>query len=152
MTSLRRQKRCLFRDVSETSQKHLFQVFMIFQNYPKNMVSCDFYSVIEVSDKIGVHPLETLKKRYVFWEQGIAINHVSHQYQWVDICVRVWASQRSLKPNSKCIIYYFTILYLLFLFIYSFFYFYFLFIFLFIYLFIYFWLIRLYMTRCRCLN
>ena len=148
MTSLRRQKRCLFRDVSETSQKHLFQVFMIFQNYPKNMVSCDFYSVIEVSDKIGVHPLETLKKRYVFWEQGIAINHVSHQYQWVDICVRVWASQGSLKPNSKCIIYYSLFTF----FIYLFFFLFLFFIYLFIYLFIYFWLIRLYMTRCHCLN
>ena len=89
------------------SQKHLFQVFVIFENYPKNMVSCNFCSVIEVSDKIDVQPLETLKKRNVFWEQGTAINQMSHQYQWVDICVRVLASQRSLKPNSKCIIYYF---------------------------------------------
>ena len=38
------------------------------------MVSCDFCSVIEVSDKIDVQPLETLKKRNVSWEQGIAIN------------------------------------------------------------------------------
>ena len=66
MTSLRRfehiSKKCLLRDVSETSQKHLSQVFVIFQKYPTKMVSCDFGRVTEISDKIDVGPLETLKK------------------------------------------------------------------------------------------
>ena len=88
------QKGCLSRDVSETSQKHLFQVFVIFQKYPKNMVSCDFWRVIKISDKIDVQPLETLKKWNIFWEHCIAINQVSNRYQWVDICVRVLTSQR----------------------------------------------------------
>ena len=62
MTSLRRlklsRKRYLLREVSEMSQKHLSKVFVIFQNYPTKMVSCDFRMVIIISDKIDVKPLE----------------------------------------------------------------------------------------------
>ena len=56
------QKRCLFRDISEISQKYLSQVFVIFQKYPTKMASCVFRRVIEISDKIDVETLETLQK------------------------------------------------------------------------------------------
>ena len=88
------QKRCLFRDVSETSQKHLSQVFVIFQKYPTKIISCDFRRVITISDKIDKGPLETLKKLDVFWEQCIDINQVCHEHQWAEFCVRVLGSQR----------------------------------------------------------
>ena len=39
-----------------------------------------------------------------FWELGIDINLVCHEYQLADIYMRVLTSQRSSKPNSKCII------------------------------------------------
>ena len=67
---------------------------------------CDFHKVITISDKIDVVPLETLKKWSVFWEQCIEINQVCNEYQWADICVRLLESQRSSKPNNRCIIYY----------------------------------------------
>ena len=60
-----------------------------------------------VYDKIDVGLLKTLKKSNVFWEKCIDINQVCHEYQLADICVRVLASQRSSKPNSRCIIDYF---------------------------------------------
>ena len=72
------------------------------------MVSCDFPRVIKISDKIDVGPLETLEKWSVFWEQWTDINQVCNGYQWANICMRVLASQRSSKPNSRCIIYYFS--------------------------------------------
>ena len=56
------QKRCLFRDISETSQKHLSQVFMILQKYPTIMVLRDSHRVTETFDKIRVGPLEMLNK------------------------------------------------------------------------------------------
>ena len=43
-------------------QKYLSQVFVIFQRYPTKMFSCDFRRFIEISDKIYMGPLETLKK------------------------------------------------------------------------------------------
>ena len=49
-------KKCLFRDVSETSQKYLTQVFVAFQKYLTKMVSRDFRSVTEISDEIDVGP------------------------------------------------------------------------------------------------
>ena len=70
------QKRCLFRDVSETSQKHLSQVFLAFQKYFTKMISCDFRRLITISDKIHVGPSETLKKWNVLWEQCTDINQV----------------------------------------------------------------------------
>ena len=63
---------------SETSQKHLTQVFVAFQKYLTKIVSCDFRRVIEISNEIDAGPVETLKKRNVFWEQCIAINQVCH--------------------------------------------------------------------------
>ena len=86
------------------------------------MVSCDFCRAIEISDKREVGPSNTLKRNFqehIFWEQCIAINQVSREYQWPDICVVfisvVWptyhltvlANQRSSKPSSKYIISYF---------------------------------------------
>ena len=56
------QKRWLFRDVSETSEKHLSEVFLVFQKYTTKMIPCDFRKVIKISDKIDVETLETLKK------------------------------------------------------------------------------------------
>ena len=44
------------------------------------MVSCDFRRVTEIFDKMGVGPLEALKKGNVFWEQCLAINQVCHAY------------------------------------------------------------------------
>ena len=98
VTSLRRlvhiSKKMSIRDVSETSQKYLSQVFVIFQKHPTKMISCDFRRVIKMSDKIDVEPLEILKKWNVFWEQCIDIYEICHKYQWTDIAVRVLASQR----------------------------------------------------------
>ena len=48
-------KGCLYPDVTKTSQKHLSQVFVIFQ-CPTKMVACDFRMVIKISDKIDVGP------------------------------------------------------------------------------------------------
>ena len=73
-------KSCLFRDISKTSQKHLLQVFVIFQKYLTIMVSCDFRRITEILDKIDMGPLETPKKWNVFWEQWIFINQVCHEY------------------------------------------------------------------------
>ena len=70
-------KRCLFREVSETSQKHLSQVFLVFQKYVTKMISCNFRRLITISDKIDVGPSETLKKWNVLWEQCIDINQSS---------------------------------------------------------------------------
>ena len=53
---------------------------MIFQKYPTKMVSWDFRRVTEIFDKVGVGPLEALKKGNVFWEQCLAINEVRHEY------------------------------------------------------------------------
>ena len=95
------QTRCLFRDISETSQKHLLQVLVIFQKYPTKIISCDFCEITKILDKLDVGSLKTLKKWKVFWEQCININQVCRDYQWADICVRVLASQPSSKPNSS---------------------------------------------------
>ena len=59
MTSLRRQKRCLFRDVSEASQVSIASIYC---KYPTKMVSFDLRRVIEISDKTDVGRLETFKK------------------------------------------------------------------------------------------
>ena len=58
---------CIFLDVSETSKKYLSQI-------PHKNGFAWFAGVIEISDKIDVRPLETLKKWNVFWKQCIAIN------------------------------------------------------------------------------
>ena len=92
---------------SVTPQKHLSQVFEVFQEYLSKIISYDFRRVITISDNIDVGPLETLKKWNVSWEQCIDINQACHEYQLADICVRVLAIQRLSKPNSRCIIYYF---------------------------------------------
>ena len=97
------QKRCLFHNVSETSQKHLSQVFLVFRKYITKMFSCDFRRLITIADKIDVGPWETLKKWIILWEQCIDIKSA----KWADIYVRDLASQGSSKSNSKCIIYYF---------------------------------------------
>ena len=94
-------------DFRLSPQKHLSQVFVVFQKYPTKMISSDFRKVITISDKIDEGPLEILKKLNVFWEQCTDINQACHEYQWADICVRVLASQRSSKPNSRCILLYF---------------------------------------------
>ena len=70
-------KRYLYRDVSETSQKHLSQLFLVFQKYVIKMVSCYFRRLITVSDKIDVGPSETLRKWNVLWEHCIDINQSS---------------------------------------------------------------------------
>ena len=75
-------------DVSETSLASICD----FSKIPHRMVSCDLCRVTEIFDKIDVGPLETLKKRNVFWEQCIVINQVCHEYQLADICVRILAS------------------------------------------------------------
>ena len=95
------QKRCLFRDVSVTSHKHLSQVFLVFQKYPTRMISCDFRKVITISDKIDVEPLETLKKWKVFWKQS-SVMSISGL-----MSVRVLTSQRLSNLSGSCIIYYF---------------------------------------------
>ena len=59
-------------DVSKT----LSQVFLVFQKYVTKTISCDFRSVITISDKIDVGPWETLWKWNVLWEQCIDINQV----------------------------------------------------------------------------
>ena len=97
------QKRCLFHNVSETSQKHLSQVFLVFREYITKILSCDFRRLITISDKIDVGPSETLKKWIILWEQCIDIKSA----KWADIYVRDLASQGLSKSNSKCIIYYF---------------------------------------------
>ena len=76
------QKKWLFCDVFKTSQKRLekdvfcvtslrrlehiskniLEVFVIFQKYPTKMASRDFLSVVKISDKVDLGPLETLKK------------------------------------------------------------------------------------------
>ena len=66
------------------------------------MILCDFRRVITISDKTDVGPLEALKKLNI-----LKISQVCHEYHWADIFVRVLASQRSSKPSSSCIIYYF---------------------------------------------
>ena len=71
------------------------------------MILCYFHSVVTIFNKTHVGLLETLKKWNVFWEQCIDTNQICHEYQWVDICVRVLTSQRPSEPNSRCIIYYF---------------------------------------------
>ena len=48
-------------DMFKASQQYLSQVIVIFQKYPTKIVSYDFRRVTEVSDKIDVEPLETLK-------------------------------------------------------------------------------------------
>ena len=55
------EKGCLFHDVSETSQKDLSQVFLVFQKYVTKMTWCDFRRVITISDKIDVGPSEILR-------------------------------------------------------------------------------------------
>ena len=107
-------KRFLLRDVFKTSRAYIKK--MTFSWRPGRLLNvlCPFNlrpvatgKVITISDKIDVGPLETLKKWKVFWgKQCIDINQVCHEYQWADICVRFVASQRSSKPNSRCIIYY----------------------------------------------
>ena len=85
------QKRCLFCDVfkrsqaylkkdvfsvtSETSQKYLLQVFLVFRKYFTKMIWCDFRRLI-ISDKIDVGPSETFKKWNFLWEQYIDISQV----------------------------------------------------------------------------
>ena len=101
------QERCLFRDVSETSQKHLSQVFLVFQKYATKMISCDFHRLITISDKIDVGPSETFKKWNFLWEHYIDINQSSLPSGLISTYLHVLASQGSSKPNSKCIIYYF---------------------------------------------
>ena len=51
-----------YRDISGTSQKHLLQVFLIFQKYRTKMVSCNIRRIITICDKINVRPLETIKR------------------------------------------------------------------------------------------
>ena len=81
VTSLRRlkhiSKRCLFWDVSETSQKYLVEVFVTFQKYPTKMVLSGFLRVTELSDKVDERPWKTLKKWNIFWKHCIAINQIS---------------------------------------------------------------------------
>ena len=55
------QKRCLFRDFYATSQKHLTQEFVAFQNYPTKIVWRNFRMVIEISDKIDGGPFQEMK-------------------------------------------------------------------------------------------
>ena len=80
------QKRCILcdvfktsraylrKDVSETSQKHLWQVFLVFQKYVIKIILCDFREVIAISDKLDVGPSETLKKWKVLWAHCLDIN------------------------------------------------------------------------------
>ena len=70
------------------------------------MVSCDFHRVIEISDKIDVRPLETLKKWNVFRDQCIAIKQVCHEYQLTDTCYS-FDKSTIVKAQSSCIIYFF---------------------------------------------
>ena len=101
------QKICLSRDVPQTSQSHLLEVFVVSQKHPTKVISCDFGRVIRISNNIDRAPLEALKKLNVFWEQCMAINQVCHKHHWANLCVRLLAaSQRSSKLISRCIIYY----------------------------------------------
>ena len=43
---------------------------------------------------------------------GVVDRYQSSLSQWDDICMRVLASQRSPKPNNRCIIYYFQCFFL----------------------------------------
>ena len=52
-------------DVYETSQKHLWQVFVVFQKYVTKMILCDFRRVITISDEIDMRPLETLTQEKI---------------------------------------------------------------------------------------
>ena len=93
-------KRCLLRDVRRL--KNVSGDYLcFFKNTPQKWFCVR--KVIKISDKIYVGPLETLTKLNFFREQCIDINQVSHEYQWADISVRVLASQRSSKPNIRCI-------------------------------------------------
>ena len=56
------QTRCLFRDISQTSQKHLLQVLLIFQKYTTKIISYDFRWITKIFPKLDVGSLETLKK------------------------------------------------------------------------------------------
>ena len=67
-------KRCLFRDVSETSLEHLSQVFLVFQKYVAKMNPYDFRRLITISGKKDEGPSETLKNWNVLWELWIGIN------------------------------------------------------------------------------
>ena len=71
------QKRCLFRDVSETSLEHLSQVFLVFQKYVAKMNPYDFRRLITISGKKDEGPSETLKNWNVLWELCIGINQSS---------------------------------------------------------------------------
>ena len=92
-------------------------VFVTVQKYPTKMRLDEIRRVIEISDKIDVETLKTLKKLSVFWEQSIAINQVCHKYQWVDIYMLfisvVWPTnhftvlvcKQLSNLSSSCIIY-----------------------------------------------
>ena len=67
-------KRCLFRDTSETSQKHLSQVFAIFQKCPTKMISCDFRRVLTIFNRIDVVPSKHSRNE--------TYKQVCHEYQW----------------------------------------------------------------------
>ena len=94
-------ERCLFRVISEMSQKRLSQMFVIFQKHPTKMLSSDFRRLTEIFDKIDAGLLETLNKWKVFWEQCITINHVCHEYQWADATWEFWQvnDHQSLKVS-----------------------------------------------------
>ena len=102
VTPLRRHrhisKRCLFRDVSEKSQKHLSQVILVFQKYVTKMISCNFRRLITISDKKKRATVRTTKemKRFV----GALHRYQSvKSSQWADIYVRVLASQGIVKTQ-----------------------------------------------------
>ena len=100
------QKRCLFRDVSETSLKHLSQVFLVFQKYNTKMISCDFRRLITISDKIEVGSPETLKKWNVSWERCIDVNQSSVPSGLISTW-EFWQVKNRQNPIVKCIIDYF---------------------------------------------
>ena len=70
------QKRYLFWDFSDASQKYLLKVFATVQIYPTKMVLCDIHRIFEISDKVDVGRLKT-RKKWTIQEQCIAINQVS---------------------------------------------------------------------------
>ena len=78
----------------EASQKHLSQVFLVFQKSVTKMISCDFCRLIIISDKIDLGPPETLKKWNVLWKHCIDINQSS-------LPSEILASQGLPKLNSK---------------------------------------------------
>ena len=96
-----------------------------FSKIQHKMVSCDFHRITEISVKIDVGQLETLKKWNVFREQYIVINQICHEYQWNDKCVKVLASQRSSNLKVSALFTTFSD---------------------------FFRLIRLYITGCHCLK